>query len=199
MKKSLTAAMQIQPTKFFFLVTAVALASTLVNPNSANSAPILYTISSSATNPAAGPGQLNPGTLTGTFDFDPTTGTYSSVSLDIEGVQSTNLNGTYVLDTSATQTSTDLRIQGNTLINSGGQSNLNSFLNVTFNTSLGTTPDQIVHMFAFQGNPANFTTPPTVAFADPSLAPAVPEPASLALLGSALLGFGIMLRRCNRV
>jgi hypothetical protein len=89
-----------------------------------------------------------------------------------------------------------LLIQGITPVNSGGQSNTNSFLDVVFAESLGSASDQIVHIFNFAGNPANLTTPPTVAFADP--APAVAEPASLALLGSALLGFAVMRRRRNR-
>jgi hypothetical protein len=176
-----------------FIAAVVLSSAAFLSVNAAYATPILYTISSSATDPSAGPGELYPGTLTGTFWYDPTTQAFSSASLGIEGVQSCNLNGNYDFYGG---NSSNLQIRGITSTNACSQSNSNSYLDIVFNSSLGSSGgDQIVQIYALMGNPANFTLPPTVAYADPSAT--VPEPSSLALLGSALalLASGFALRR----
>lgn len=181
------------PKRVFFVLMAVVLSSAFLASNEASAAPILYTISDSPTNAAAGPGQLSPGTLAGTFYYDPATQTFSSASLTISGVQSCNLNGSYGLYSSGGSSSTNLLIQGMTAFNECAQSNTNAYLDVSFSTALALGGDQIDQIRSFQGNPADFTLPPTVAYADAE----VPEPSSAALLLPAvlLLGWGVAVRR----
>ena len=187
--------MQISWTMFIRVGLAIALPSTLFHSTRAMATPVNYTISSDYSNSAAGPGQLNPGTLTGSFVYDLITNTYSSVSLDIEGVQSTNLNGSYELYTGGGGSYLELLIQGITSHNAGGQSNENSFLAIYFSGLLGSAYSQINDILSFNGgNPAYLTTPPMVAYANAAVAP-VPEPLSIAILGTGLVGLSLVRRK----
>lgn len=170
-------------------------------------------VSYSITNGQGAAGELHPGTLTGSFIYDPSAVAYSSASIDIEGVENGNLGGQYVLYTGP---------QGQQYVNSGGMimpigdpvysdsqnlliqnTSANSqgdYLDVKFASPLGSGSDQITSISSFGGNGsfnAYLSTPPTVAYAAPPSAGGGggPEPSTWALMMVGVFGAGAALRR----
>ena len=183
-------------TRSFAVLAALGVPLALMSANRANASPMLYTFSSSATNPTASPGQLNPGTLSGSFTYDPSDQQFFTASATIAGVQSCNLIGDYTLFTGG---SNQIWLQGTTAMNDCGESNTNSLVNVYFASSLGTTADPVSRIYGITTG-ASFTAPPIVVYADPTQT-ALPEPSSVVLMASALLmlgAAGAMRRRASR-
>jgi PEP-CTERM motif-containing protein len=143
-------------------------------PTPAVAAPIVYTLSPPITDLSLGY------TLTGDFTFDPSGPTLDTVDLTATSPLNPQFDAIYTSPTSATAdsiTASDPSIAGSILV-------------LTFQDPLSASPDPIA---AISTTLFSSVAPTVTGSADP--VPSVPEPASVVLLATGLLGFAAYRQR----
>lgn len=181
-----------------YLAASVATICGCIFVSNANATPVTYTIDPGTGGTVSGTDGTFTETITGGFTIDFSTSTESNVSFTLTG--DAGLAGTYV-DTPALVAA----LQGDGL--AGGKDacglNGNNLVCLRFQDNLdgSVSPDPLFIIAGGLNGGSDLNAPagffdgsPTGSASVGSLA-AVPEPASIALLGAALVGFGASRRR----